>query len=342
MDFKPTNRRHVPRHNYIRVGHATPPAHQPVPTPKPKPETAVPTSTLESLRPPVKPSVSSKPIIAGVGISYRYTSNPFLSTVKGLVVNLEHNPIASLASGLIGIIGTGVIYGAAMATLFSTGSAIAIVIGASLIAVWLIICIGVFYCISASSINKEELTIEAYFRRSIKKFFPFLALMIISFFLTIIGLVLLIVPGVYFVGRSCMAPLIMFTENLGPIESLSRSFHLSKGHVNEMLGSLFAGMFIGESYYSLLFGAISVSPIVGRYMDLVELEESKMQKPKIHPLNFLYLIALFFTVAILAVVVLIAIVAGNQDEVMHTGFYLNTKTDTYQTSITPGNPTIPK
>jgi hypothetical protein len=346
MDFKPGtgHRRHVPRHHYIRTDRAAPAQPAPPAPINPQPVTTVPApveidvpaTTFAAIR-PAAPIPSPQ-----LGVSSNYISNPFLSTIKGLVINLEHNPTATLVSGLIGLAGTGVLYGITAGISVATGSGLAVLIGGVLIAAWLNICIAVFYCISALSINQEELNVDAYFKRAAKKFFPFLALAIISFFLACVGIILFIAPGVYFIGRSALAPLIMFTEDLGPIASLKRSFKLTKGHVNEVLGSVFAGIFIGESYYSLLFGAISVSPIVGRYVDLVELERSRMEKPKIHPLNFLYLIALFFTIAILAVVVLISIVAGNQDEVLHTGFYLNTKTNSYQTSITPGNPTIPQ
>jgi hypothetical protein len=165
------------------------------------------------------------------------------------------------------------------------------VIAAGIVVVLLValLAAGTFYVIGGSSARDERISVGQAYAASSRKLIPFVALYLILLLVSLVGLLLFIVPGIIFIGRSALAPIAMFEENLGPIAALKRSFNLTKGHLNEMLGALFAGFFIGESYYSLLFGAISVSPIVGRYHDLRQLQESGAPKPKVHWLNYTYL-----------------------------------------------------
>jgi hypothetical protein len=130
-----------------------------------------------------------------------------------------------------------------------------------------------------------------------------------------VGFFLLIVPGVIVLARIILAPLIMFTENLGPIASIKRSAKLTKGHVNEMLGALFASVFIG-GFFGLISSPVSVAPLVGRYEELIELEKNNLQKPKTHRLNFIYLLGI--VVLILPIIVVAVLSATNKNSTTTT------------------------
>lgn len=253
-----------------------------------------------------------------------YTSNPFLNAVRGLVLTLDTNPVAALLTGFIGAIGLVLAYLVGVIVGISGSSPALVAVIGVLAGIWYILSLGAFYSIGAQSAIGQKITTSKAYASSLKKFLPFIALNIIIVLVAFIGTLLLIIPGVIFMARSSLAAIIMFSENVGPITALKRSFKLTKGHVNEMLGAMFAGAFIGESYYSLLFGAVSVSPLVGRYHDLKALEVSGNVKPKTHWLNYLYLLG----------IVAVALIAGLFAFGIFNG--LNSKTTT-STSTTPFN-----
>ncbi len=103
-------------------------------------------------------------------------------------------------------------------------------------------------------------------------------------------------------GRTLLAPVAFFEENLGPVDALKRSFELTKGHVLELLGALFAGSLLTGGN-GLLAPAASLAPIVGRYEDLVALKKSGAPKPPIHWWN--YVLPILTVVAIVLYIILI-------------------------------------
>lgn len=164
--------------------------------------------------------------------------------------------------------------------------------------------VGAYYVIGAGSAREEQITTKEAYGRAVAKLLPFIGLGIISIILVSISLLLLVVPGIIVIGRIALSPMIMFEENLGPIKAIKRSFRLTKGRVNEMLGALFAAVLFGGGGYSLLFGALSVAPLVGRYHDLRQLEETGSPKPPTHWLNYTYLISLLIGVIIFVSLIL--------------------------------------
>lgn len=72
--------------------------------------------------------------------------------------------------------------------------------------------------------------------------------------IVVVGLILLIIPGIYFIGRLIMAPIILVDQNTGIREAINRSWDLTRGkwvHV----------------YTVILFGVVlslpNIIPIVG-------------------------------------------------------------------------------
>jgi hypothetical protein len=76
------------------------------------------------------------------------------------------------------------------------------------------------------------------FRRSLSRFFPIIGLSICWVIVIGMGFVLLIVPGVLFVLMFLVALPACVVEKLGPIESMTHSAELTKGHRWRVLGVL--------------------------------------------------------------------------------------------------------
>ena len=321
--------------------------HSPHPTPPPPPEPSAPehptqpdqpqaitplpnmvTSTAQPEQHPDQVASPAPSIVGGTvssadsnpkSSSNEYLSNPFLNAVRGLVFTLDTNPVPALLGGLVGFLVIILAY-IVFFILSLTHSSIFEVIGGIVLALTYLIPVGAYYVIGGSSARQAKITTGQAYSKASKKLFPFLALVIISSVLGVVGLLLLIVPGLIFLARASLAPLVLFEENLGPIAALKRSFSLTKGHTHEMLGAMFAGAFIGDTYYSLLFGAISVSPLVGRYNDLRELKESGAPKPKTHWLNYLWLLGVVLVIVTVAIVI---VAAHNTQSTLNTSGSFN-------------------
>lgn len=221
-----------------------------------------------------------------------YTSNPFLLNVKSLVSMLRENPVASLLCSLTGLLLFGIAYVVFLvltavfndqAVIVGILTLILLVIGAVLITAYY----GAQYLIGVASEHKVRLgTVEAY-RKVMNKVPAMLAFNVIYTLLVLVGLFLLIIPGLILLARGSLGIVALLDENLGPIAALKRSFALTKKHVNEMLGALFASSFLVGGSYGLLTGPASVAPFIGRFYDLKRLEASTAPKPKTHWLNYL-------------------------------------------------------
>ncbi len=237
-----------------------------------------------------------------------YVSNPFFASVKGLIKILQVNPGTTLLSSLylIGI----VIVAFLLTALVSMGSELLGGILLILAAMVLIPAIsGMFYVIAACSVKGERIGLNAALGRSFKRLLPFIGLSLLTLLLlspvvimfTIIcaasqsaaviipALLILIVPELYLVGRTLLAPVAFFEEHIGPIKALKRSLELTRGHVLEVLCAYFAGSLLTMGY-GLLAPASTLAPIVGRYQDLVALKKSNAPKPPIHWWNYVLLL----------------------------------------------------
>jgi|SRR5580658_5924820 hypothetical protein len=76
------------------------------------------------------------------------------------------------------------------------------------------------------------------FRRGLSRFFPIIGLSICWVIVIVIGFGMLVVPGVLFLTMFLVALPACVVERLGPIESMTRSAELTKGHRWKVLGLL--------------------------------------------------------------------------------------------------------
>ncbi len=157
------------------------------------------------------------------------------------------------------------------------------------IILWLIIGTalnGMFYVIASASIRGEKVGLNESLGKAFKKVIPLIIIGVLTFLAIGIGLVLLIIPGLYLLGRFALSAIILFEEDLGPIAAIKRSFELSKGHSLEILSALLAGSLLTGGG-GLLSPATIVAPLVGRYKELKSLKQNNTPKPAIHWLNWI-------------------------------------------------------
>ncbi len=256
--------------------------------------------------PPAKPTAHSET---------EYKSNPFLVSIKGLVTILR-NPVPTLMSSLVAVIGFVAFISLYVYTLaanlagtdtFSTTIYITIAIVAVLC---LLVSTAMNYAVAAASIDGRSIGTKEVLRRAMAKLLPYLVLLILFAAVVIIGGILLIIPGIFLLGRLGLSPIIMFHENVGPIKSLRRSFSMTKGHAIEVFAAQIVGAMLAG--YGLLMGACSASPATGWY---VQLKNPPIEKRRIHWLN--YLIALL-VIAYFGVIIYGAIVNRNTSYVTST------------------------
>jgi hypothetical protein len=261
------------------------------PPPTPNPVTVV-SPPIINAPPQPTPVVSTPANEPG----YEYISNPFLNAARGLVLILKTNPAPALLSGLIGIllyVLYEIIY---FAVIVAFKSPILVLLFIPILILLYLLVLGSYFVIGGASARNEEVSTGLAFKKSLSKLIPMVGLTILSMLMSL-SFILLIVPGLYIMARGSLSLMVMLEENLGPIKSIKRSFSLTKGHVNEMLGSYTAGLFMGS--WSLLFGASAVAPITGRYSDLRKLEETNAPKPPTHWLNYLYILGVVAIVGLI-------------------------------------------
>lgn len=273
----------------INTGGAMPDAAQPVAAP------AAQTAPAAAAPPPAQAA--------------NYTSNPFLVNLNGLMMMFKVNPVSTLLTGFVGflLIVLGYIFVTVVGALINE-PVVVMIFSLILFLLWLVP-FGAYFAIAGRSVAGQKMTTSEALTKGLTKVIPFAFMLIVASLMVVVGLILLIIPGLILMARLSLAGIVMFEENLGPIKSIKRSMALTKGHFNEMMGAWFASGLIGGGGYGLLMGAFGVAPAAGRYADLTELERSGATKPKVHWLNYTWLVLMLAVIGILAVFVM-AVITG--------------------------------
>ena len=289
-----------------------------------QPEQA-PNSTQPSVQQPV---FSAAPAASAPAGTYSdYISNPFLNSVRGLVLMLKTNPVAIMLSGLVALLALIAIFIVQFILTFATrsagagagGGAIVAIIGILAFLTLGVVLFGSYNVIAGRSAREETVSVKESYAIAFKRFFGALLLTIIFGALYLLTSILLILPGIYFAARASLSFFVFYEENLSAVGALKRSFELTKGHVIEMLGAVVASALLGGGS-GLLSGAISLSPLVGRYHDLKNLKESGAPKPKVHYLNWLtVVVVLVFVVGYIALIAF-TVASGVQSQSSSSSF----------------------
>ncbi len=273
---------------------------------------------------PQQASAAPAPQASGSAEYSDYISNPFLNSVRGLVLMLKVNPVAIMLSGLVALLAIFALFIVQFILAFATrnsggGSAIISIVGFLAVLVGTLLLFGSYNVIAGRSAREQKVTVKESYAIAFKRFIGALALLIIIVVLSVLTSILLVLPGIYFAARASLAFFVFYEEDLSAVKALKRSFELTKGHAIEMLGAVVASALLGGGS-GLLSGAISLSPLVGRYHDLKQLKESGAPKPKVHYLNWLTVIFItIFFVGYVAVVAL-AVYSGVQSRANQVKF----------------------
>lgn len=105
----------------------------------------------------------------------------------------------------------------------------------SVLGIWLSIHVMVFLSrvVAGHSAQPAECRQQA-----VQQCLPYLVTQMLYFVVVVLGMILLVLPGVWLGIRLLLAPAVMVHEALTPIEALKRSFVLTQGRVTELLGML--------------------------------------------------------------------------------------------------------
>jgi len=215
-----------------------------------------------------------------------YSSNPFVNLSQGLSRILFTNSVSTLFGSIFTFAGIAIIMFIALFLIYVKSVSLLIVLSIILFFIYLLCSVlitGVISSIAVASYKGETENFLTSLGNSFKKFFSILLLEIILIVLTVIGLFLFIIPAVIFISRSYLAYIVMFDENLGPIEALKRSFALTKNHSIETFSSLLIVNLFAPSL--LLTVPIASGLLMGRYSQLKQIEKNQTST-ETHWLNY--------------------------------------------------------
>lgn len=148
------------------------------------------------------------------------------------------------------------------ASLFS-GPELAAALGIGSVIAILFIVFNIFLYAMATSLELRSSTGEkpdfnSLFDAGKKYWLRLLGLMIVAGVTIFIGLLLFIVPGIIAIGRLIFAPYIMFDKDMGIVDSMRASAHLTKGKAGLVWAAI--GVMI---LVSIAAGIISAIPVIG-------------------------------------------------------------------------------
>jgi len=101
------------------------------------------------------------------------------------------------------------------------------------------------------------------FAEALKFFVRFIALGFVGGLIILLGLLLLIVPGVIAIGRLAMSPYHMIDKNLGPIEALKASNNQAKGNMGKIYAAIVVMILI-----QVAASIVGILPFIGGLISL--------------------------------------------------------------------------
>lgn len=196
------------------------------------------------------------------------------------------------------ILGTAAAVGLVFAVSRSVGNILALVFGlvALFVMMFRLVPIGVALQLAGSKGQKMSLK-EANELAKGKGLKMFLLIFYIGI-ATLVGTILLIIPGVMIATWYSMAPFAMMEENLGFKDSLNRSKDLVKGRFYEVAGVVFFTSAVAVLTLIPILGVLVVivisvmyqAAITIRYLSLKEYKSANQELPAISPVNYIILV----------------------------------------------------
>lgn len=118
---------------------------------------------------------------------------------------------------------------------------------------------------------------------SLKQYWYFISTSFLISLAIIIGFALLVVPGIYLVGRLMFAPYIALDKNKNAIDSIRDCWHMTKDHGWKIFGKNFIiGLFILAGFLALILGLFITYPIGTILLVMLYREFEKFKKNNIN------------------------------------------------------------
>lgn len=108
----------------------------------------------------------------------------------------------------------------------------------------------------------EQPNLDSLIEAGKKYFLPLFGLLLLMVLIIGVGLILLIVPGLFAIGRLIFAPYLLVEKNLGIIESLKASNELARGRAGEVWAAIGLSIIIGI-IASIIANIPAIGPLIG-------------------------------------------------------------------------------
>jgi hypothetical protein len=142
--------------------------------------------------------------------------------------------------------------------------------------------------------NQQTLSLRQALSIGWQKAAGMIGLGVLSGLIIIVGLVLLVIPGLVAIYWLLFAPYVYVDQEVSITEAMKRSRQLVKGKLAEIGGLLGANLIFGlpgwipfiGSLYQLIYSPVSQIAMAYRYNSARQLDESKQAKPPTDPANY--------------------------------------------------------
>ena len=91
----------------------------------------------------------------------------------------------------------------------------------------------------------REVTVGNLYRAALRRFLPVLGVLALIVVIVVSASLLLIIPGVFFFVRLFLAPIAVMLEDIGPMQAIKRSWHLTRGNWWRSFGMLLLTTLMG-------------------------------------------------------------------------------------------------
>lgn len=140
---------------------------------------------------------------------------------------------------------------------------IAAIVSAGIVIVLAVAIVGILLAVMATSLEVKAAagkkpTLSELFEDGKKYFFRFIGLVILLAVIILSGLILLIVPGIFAIGRLVMAPFHMVDKDLGIMEAIRQSNAQAKGRMTKVYAAIGVTILIG-----ILANIVGSVPVLG-------------------------------------------------------------------------------
>ncbi|MFI5240120.1 MAG: hypothetical protein ACHQUB_00185 [Candidatus Saccharimonadia bacterium] len=236
-----------------------------------------------------------------------YISNPFSATLHGLAEVLGSNPLPAILIGLVIVLSIVVLVLLELlfVVLGPVGAILAGILGLVFMIFVFPVTYGSFAYLYTASINKQSKKTGDFIKEGIKKAPSLLLGTILTFLAIMLGLILLVIPGLIFAAWFSLTSFVIVNENLSATAAMKRSHELVKGHIFEIWGSVFAAGILGSN--GLLSFPVAASALGIRYEQLKNLKDNNLPKPPVHWVN--YILPILGTLLIIGYIALITLTA---------------------------------